>query len=82
MSLTNIPSAEAVQPLSHFTAEINSRSGHATYDAISGGLIGFDAGFFGSMLLTEEMSTNFMYGGAGATALGVVAGAISYIRRR
>lgn len=82
MSVTNLPSSEAIQPLPHFTAEIQSRSGHATFDAISAGLLGFDAGFFGSMLITEEMSTNFMYGGAGATAFGIVVGAISYVRHR
>lgn len=82
MSVTNIPTSEAIQPTPHFTAEIQSRSGHAIYDATLGALLGFDGAFFGSYIPTKEIPTSLMYGGAGATAFAIVAGAVSCFRHR
>lgn len=82
MNTPNVPTPEVAQESPQFTAEIQSRLGNTAFYATGAAFIGFDGGFFGSRIFTEEIPTNFMYGGYGAVAAGALIGVISFLRHR
>ena len=78
----NVPTPETITPEGQFYDEIQTRIGHVAFNSTLAGLVGFDTGFFSSRLATDELAVNFIHGGAGAVALALVAGAVSYVRHR